>query len=303
MGAEFLDLVSRGKNQWWRYVLAFATICFFAFLIGALPLLSAAIFVIFDGNPNTNVNPATGMLVGVDSLLTFPLLMSSFVALLLGLALAVEGVHRRRMATLVTPGPRINWRRVAQGFGLWLLLTAALSALEAALYPGRYRWSLDPVRFLPFAAMAVWLVPLQTSSEELLFRGYGLQSLGRLTRNPLALGLISGLLFALPHAVNPEVASGFWPVMAFYFTFGAAMAWITLRDNSLELALGVHAANNLFAALLASYQGSAIEAPAVFTAAGFDPWYNLLGGLAALLIFYLIIFRPWQATILVPKPD
>jgi hypothetical protein len=150
--------------------------------------------------------------------------------------------------------------------------------------------------------MALALVPIQTSAEELLFRGYLLQGLGRLTRQPIVLAVVSGLLFALPHFFNPEVAVNFWAVMAFYFSFGAAMTWITLRDGSLELALGVHAANNLFGTLLASYAGSALEAPAIFTAAGFNPWYNLISGLLALLAFYLVIFQPWKPRALAARP-
>ncbi|MFM7825985.1 MAG: hypothetical protein ACKO8K_07890, partial [Candidatus Limnocylindrus sp.] len=46
---------------------------------------------------------------------------------------------------------------------------------------------------------------------------------------------------------------------------GAAWAWVTLRDRTLELAIGAHAANNLSAALLVGYVGSAIPSVSLWT--------------------------------------
>ena len=60
-------------------------------------------------------------------------------------------------------------------------------------------------RWLPFVLAALLLTPLQCAAEELVFRGYVLQGLGRLLRNPLVLVVLSGLLFAIPHLLNPEV--------------------------------------------------------------------------------------------------
>lgn len=303
MGASFLDAARQGRNEWWRYLLGVGLVFFMAFLVGAVPLMITVIVVLADANPATSVNPQTGMLIGVDPLLVFPLLMCSFVALVLGLALAVRFIHRRRVVTLVTPGRPVNWGRMAQGFGLWVVLIALASLIEAALFPGRYAFAFDPARWLPFAVMALVLVPIQAASEELLFRGYLLQGVGLLTRNPLLLSLVTGLLFALLHLANPEVTVNFWLVMAYYFVFGLAMVLITLRDNGLELAIGVHVGNNLFGALLANFEGSAIETPAIFIANGFDPLFNLAAAIMVLIVFYALIFPPWRSQPKVALPD
>jgi uncharacterized protein len=307
MGTAFLDAARQGKNNWWRYVLGVGLIFFMAFFVGAGPLLAAVTVALADGNPNTDVNRETGMLVGLDPLLTFPLLMCSFVALFLGLVLAVRLIHQRRAVTLVTPGRPLRWARIAQGFGLWVLLIALVALVEVVVFPGRYTLTFDPARWLAFAVMAIFLVPIQAGSEELFFRGYVLQGLGLLTRSPLLLCGVSALLFALPHFANPEVSVNFWLVMSYYFVFGVGMALVTLRDNSLELALGVHAGNNLFGSLLANFEGSAIETPAIFTASGFDPLFNLISALIVMTVFYLLIFKPWRgqpalATLTDPAP-
>ena len=43
------------------------------------------------------------------------------------------------------------------------------------------------------------------------------------------------------------------------------LAWVTYRDQSLELAIGAHFANNLLAALLVSSQDSALPSVSLLT--------------------------------------
>jgi uncharacterized protein len=293
VGHAYLDAVRRGKNSFWHYLISIGMIMVTGLIMGSVPLLVIVLVVMVDGNPATGVDLDTGRLLGVDPLLTFPLFMATFVAFLLGINMAVTQIHRRPLVTLITPGRPVNWRRVGQGAAVWVGLAAAISLVETLLFPGRLTWSFDSMRFLPFAVMAVFLIPLQTTAEELFFRGYVLQGAGLLIRNAIVLSVLSGVLFMLPHFANPEVAANFWAVMGFYFAFGAAMAFVTLRDNSLELALGAHAGNNLFAALFVNFEGSALQTPAAFTASGFDPWFNLVAGSLALLAFYWYFFlRP-----------
>jgi len=68
------------------------------------------------------------------------------------------------------------------------------------------------------------------------------------------------------------------------------LALIALRDGRLELAIGLHAANNVFLALVANYEGSAIATDAVFTARELDPWYSLVMLVAGGLAFYWWFF-------------
>jgi membrane protease YdiL (CAAX protease family) len=89
-----------------------------------------------------------------------------------------------------------------------------------------------------------------TSAEELLFRGYLLQALGLRTRRTWLLVGISALVFGAMHMANTEVGAGPALIFTYYVGFGAFLALITLRDNRLELAIGAHAANNLFVALV-----------------------------------------------------
>jgi membrane protease YdiL (CAAX protease family) len=289
MGTTYLDLVSKGKNRRLRYLAALLLIFFFWLIIGSIPLTVVQLFFAVRGE---SAQPVAGsaLLPGVHPLVSYLLLSFSFVAFFIGIWLAVRWIHHRPLITLIDPAGRMDWGRALQGFALWLGLSAAVSLAEALLYPGRYLFTFDPARFLLFLPFVLVLTPVQTSAEELFFRGYLIQAGGLISRNPAFLIFLSGFLFALPHAANPEVASSFVLVMLYYFGFGAFMAWLTLRDNRLELALGVHAANNLFAASIANYVNSPLPTPSIFTSQYIDPVYNLAGWLAAALVFILVFF-------------
>ena len=66
----------------------------------------------------------------------------------------------------------------------------------------------------------------------------------------------------------------------------------------MELALGMHAANNLFAALFANYTVTALPSPALFTIQTLDPVYSLVSLVIGIIVFYILYF-----TLLVPKPQ
>jgi CAAX protease family protein len=202
-----------------------------------------------------------------------------------GIYLVIRFIHQRPFRTLMTPARSIDWRRLLQGFGVWFVLASLMSVIEALLFPGRYVWTLDMRQFLPFVFPALMLVPIQTSAEELFFRAYILQTVGLRLRNIWVLSAISGLLFGLPHLLNPE-ASVNYPLFGFYyFAFGFSLAYITLREGRLELALGAHAANNLFSVLFANYTITVLPSPSLFTITVLDAVYSVPAALIGMMIF------------------
>jgi membrane protease YdiL (CAAX protease family) len=66
------------------------------------------------------------------------------------------------------------------------------------------------------------------------------------------------------------------------------MAYVTLRDGRLELALGLHAANNLFAALFANYSVTVMPTPSIFTVNTLDVVYSVSTAVFGLIVFVLV---------------
>lgn len=306
MGKRYLDLVRLGENQWWRYCLGLVIILLFWFVVGGmlyLVPLSWGAFTLYSSDvlsAGLDVLAIEGFIELAPPIVLFTATFLTFVPLLIGIWAAVRLIHQRPLRTLVTPAPEVNWNRVVQGFLLFGALLAVATGVEALLYPGRYEFVLDVGRFWPFLFVGLILIPVQTASEELLFRGYWLQGLSLLVKTPLLLCIVSGLLFALPHLANPELQAGFWLVAPQYFIVGFALSFITLKDNGLELALGVHTVNNLFVGLLVSFPDSAIQSETIFFSSTMDPVFSLISVVVVYAVFYLVMFPPGRTPPAVP---
>jgi membrane protease YdiL (CAAX protease family) len=291
MTSQYLSLAQQGKNVWWRYVISIFLILFLYKIIGAIPLLILSAALTLDKNPATQLNPETLQFEGVEPLLPYLVINFASICLLAGLYISVRFLHQRPMITLVTPNEQVRWKRIFQGFGLYFLLTFVISFVGIVLSPSEYQLTFKPSQFLVFLPIALVITPIQTSAEELFFRGYLLQGMGLKTRSLLIPILGSSLLFMLPHLLNPEVKSNFFLMALLYLLLGIFLAVITVKDDSLELAMGVHAANNLFAALILNYSNSALPSPSIIRASRFDPLSNLISFIVVAVIFCFVIWK------------
>lgn len=185
------------------------------------------------------------------------LFLLSFGGLVLGLALALALLHRRRLGSLLGPGG-LDLRAVATGAGACLAIVAASGAAACLLAPPERGIPLDAwARLLP---IAVPLVALQCAAEELFFRGYLLQGLAARFRSPLVWWLLPGLFFGVLHW-NPDSGAPQLTV-ASATLLGLLLADITARTGNLSAAIGIHIANNL-AALLVLASPSSLDALAL----------------------------------------
>jgi hypothetical protein len=79
-------------------------------------------------------------------------------------------------------------------------------------------------------------------------------------------------------------------VLASLVGCGAFLAWVSLRDGTLEFAIGAHAANNLFGAAVLGFEGSALNTPTLFLTDRFVPAYSLIQFVAVAASFYVAVF-------------
>lgn len=282
MGEAFLDLANRGEARWTRYILTLLIIIATWSFVGSGTVLFGVYGSEPEGSPLDGTNP----------ILDFIAINLLFVTALIGLWIGICNVHKRSLRTLITPRDHIRWGRIFQGFGLQMGLGIVFAAIDALLFPDNYTYTLDPERFYKFAILVLFLTPFQTTTEELLTRSYFLQMLGHFTRHPIVLVILNALLFALLHFMNPEIAKyGVVPMLISYFVVGAFLALVTLKDNGAELAIGIHAANNMFAAVLVNYEGSALSTNAIFTIGEVNVWAGTMAYIASAAIMYWILFR------------
>jgi membrane protease YdiL (CAAX protease family) len=134
------------------------------------------------------------------------------------------------------------------------------------------------------------LIPFQAAFEEVLFRGYLMQGLAVLARNRWIPVLSTSILFGLMHGLNPEVMQyGFLTMMPQYIFFGIVFAVLTMFDDGIELAIGAHAANNIFLSVLVTHEDMALQTPALYEQIQIYPWKEFGGLVLQSLIFLAIM--------------
>ncbi len=219
-------------------------------------------------NPDTLAEVSSNLdfgAMGYDLNLMLAVVMLMFITALGALWLFLRLFHKRDIKSLITPLARVNWSKVFFSFFLWLGFTFILEMVSYMMEPESYTLQFQGGKFFVLVLLCLTLLPLQTSFEELFFRGYLMQGFGLMARSKVVPILITSVLFGLMHGMNPEIEQfGFGIMMTYYITVGFFLGVITLMDDGLELALGVHAATNFFSATFATYDGAALQTYAIF---------------------------------------
>ena len=219
-------------------------------------------------------------------------LIESLFPFAIGLAILmlwVKYVHQQSITALTTSRKKVDWKRVIFSFGLWTVLTIVLLGIDYVVSPENYEWNFEFMPFVTLAAIAIVLIPIQTSFEEYFFRGYLMQGLGIAIGNKWIPLFLTSVVFGLLHLGNPEVAKLGNLSMVYYIGTGFFLGIVTLMDEGLELALGFHAANNLITALLVTADWTAFQTHSVFKDVS-DPVLGFDVFIPIFVIFPIVLF-------------
>lgn len=271
----FIAQAFRYKHEWWQYLVGFLII-FVASQIGSIPFIGAAAFkIITEGGNFADLEDPNTLMTVLDSNLTLFLMLLSFAIGLWAVYLIVKYLHKQPFLKVTTTRKKMDWGRFFFGFGLIATTTIVFTGIDYYSNPEDYELQFQVVPFLTLLVIAVIMVPLQTSFEEYLFRGYLMQGLGVLAKNKWLPLLVTSFVFGGLHFFNPEVEKLGNIVMIYYIGTGLFLGVITLMDEGLELALGFHAGNNLIAALLVTADWTVFQTNSILKdisepLAGFD---------------------------------
>lgn len=188
----------------------------------------------------------------------------SFIPLLVAPILLQRFLLKGRVKELFTRSGRSFAREVRIGAMVMLALIFFSTLPDFIFNNSDYKWSFDFAKFLPYLVIALLLIPMQTTAEEVFYRGWIQQRLEKGNRSIWLVSTIGGLLFALPHLANPEVSGNIALPVIGYGATGFMLTWVTMRDKSMGLAVGAHAANNIAAGLLVSSVDSALPSASLY---------------------------------------
>ena len=254
----FINQVSGYKNPFWMYLLG----CFIIFiftLIGQLPLT----FFITKERISSAIGDPMLALRNLDKNLQLLLLLIPFAVGFLGLWFVVKKLHQRSLLSITTVRDKIDWRRSKYAFLIWASVISILVVGDYILNPDSYEWNFDLQRFTILFLIAILLVPIQTSLEEFIFRGYLMQGFATLFKNTWGPLLMTSIIFGCLHLFNPEVEKLGYGILIYYIGTGIFLGIMTLMDDGIELALGFHAANNLITALLVTSNWTAFQTESI----------------------------------------
>lgn len=261
---NFFQTGYKGRNDWWMYIITFFLV-FIGTQVGSIPLAVAA-FNQVDGDMQRFSETANDawLNIGMDSNLYLFLMILSFVAGLLMLYLAVRAIHKKKWKWIVTSRENIDWKRVFFGVTVWGAISVIFIGLDIFLSPESYEWNFKPIPFFTLVLVSILFIPLQTSLEEHLFRGYYMQAIGMWVKNRWFPLIVTSVIFGLLHGANPEIDKIGYIAFVFYIGTGFFFGIVTLLDEGTELAIGMHAINNIIAALFVTTDWTVFRTDALY---------------------------------------
>lgn len=183
------------------------------------------------------------------------IILCSFVFATLGVTLAARQVQHRSLASIIGP----TFAALAQ---FWRVLRALiiLGVVVFVLPPYDMGAPLEPnlplTRWFLLLPVALVAVLVQTSAEEILFRGYLQQSLAARFRAPWIWMGVPSLVFAFGHYAPVAAGENAILIAGWAFVFGVLSADLTARAGTLGPAIALHFFNNVTAMLIISLPDS-----------------------------------------------
>lgn len=300
MTTRYQDLARYGNVKASRFVAAVSVILYFYIFIGGIIATIPMLYVLITHretmlDPTLTTDVLAFLNKYVSPVTNYIFTNLSIYFMLIGAFIAVKWIHKRPFGTIINNRGRLQWSNFWISFAVFGLLLSISAAADYFLNPGSYTISFDASKFWYTLPLILLMTPIQTTAEEIVFRGYVIQSFGLKIKSGVILSVISGMLFTLPHLANPEIsASGKLGTLSTicmilnYFVTGMVLAMITVRTNSLEAAMGAHAVNNLFCFLLVSYPDSVLPTNTVFYTSSFEPIGGLVSAVITSVLYYLL---------------
>ena len=255
----FLEGIDSKINPFIKYVKGLLIIIFFHFF-GQIPL---SLYLIFNKFNLGNLENQSEIFSLLPPNLGLFLILIPFLTTLPAIWYVVAKLHNQSFKRIVTSRKKIDFEKITFAFLLWGLISAIMVLSDYFINPHDYELNFKPLSFLILFLIAALMIPIQTSVEELIFRGYLMQAFGILFKNRWIPLIFTAGIFGILHLWNPEIDKLGTELIWYYIGTGLFLGIITLMDDGIELALGFHAANNLVTAILVTASWTAFQTESI----------------------------------------
>jgi uncharacterized protein len=166
-------------------------------------------------------------------------------AAFIGVAALIAGVNPRRYITIAA---KIRWRLLLSGLLLSVVVIGPLVLASQFLDPHAppapmLNLATDWPSRIGYAIACIALLIPAAAAEEIVFRGWLLRESAAISRNPIFLMAVNGVLFS---ALHNDFAPDAFLIRSL---MGAGFVYMTLRLGGIEFSTGAHAANNILIVL------------------------------------------------------
>ena len=257
----FVEQGVNRENKFWKYIVG-SLLIILASTVGQIPLLIAIVVKVFSEG-KTMPTSGEDLMKVVDSNLSLFLVLLSFAVAMVGFYFVITLFHKQTFLSVTTSRKKVDWKRILFSFTLWSIFTIVSTVYSYYSSPENFVINFQPIPFIILFFISIVFIPIQTSTEEYVFRGYLMQGFANLSKNKWFPLLMTSVIFGTMHIVNPEVSKMGYIIMIYYIGTGLLLGIMTLMDEGMELALGFHAANNLITALLVTSDWSALQTNSV----------------------------------------
>jgi len=218
------------------------------------------------------------------------IMLFPFITGIFAFVLLVKPLHWRTVQQTINGTSSIRWRRFFLSGCIWAVIAGLYFIVYIGIEPSNFTLENTSVTLIYLTIISLLFIPFQAAFEEVLFRGYLMQGFAVLVRNRWFPLIITSVLFALMHALNPEVREyGFTTMMPQYLLFGLVFGIASILDDGIEVAMGAHAANNIFLCIFVTNHVSALQTPALYLQKEIYPWAEFSGLLIGSVVFIIIL--------------
>ena len=253
----------------WKYWLISILFVFLIWQgIGTIPSLLTCLFL--NNYPATefNCDTANFIISGPSYIPNFILAFIPFIFALVALFILVTRLHKKPFISVITGRKYFDLKRML--FAMSIVAMFSIISLGIQLFSNpsdanALEFNPPGIDFFIIVIIAFMLVPIQVGVEEIFFRGHILQGLSLISKSKVFLILSTSCLFALLHIANPEPWEyGLIAYLSSVLILAIFMSMLTILDGGLELAIGFHMMNNLWAFLIVNLKTSVVPTPALF---------------------------------------
>ncbi len=290
----FFRVAKEGRNDLWRYVVSVLLIVVVS-IIGQVPL---ALFIVSRMTNLSDMDKFQKSLdfstIGIDPNTGLLLMLIPFILCFLCMIFIIKIIHRRPFLSILTGHRKFNLRKLFFAVAVMFLLLVIGELILYIINPDNYELNFNFRLFIPLVLISIFLLPFQTSFEEIFIRGYLMQGIGLLTKYKWIPLVITSVVFGLLHFTNPEVREyGFWITFPYYAGFGLFLGIIAILDNGLEIPLGIHAIINIYGSTLVTFPSSTMQTPALYKMKVHDPEVMLILFIATAVVFMIIATKKY----------